>query len=255
MKLDLSMMPTQKVSWIQNLKALVPPFLWQLAYKIFVVRDIRDGAQYRPHYFPWLAPEFQERYKTISAHTLVAADRCWYLSAFAKQALMIEGSFLEAGTYKGGTALLLRGEIEAAAGTTPRMFYVMDSFAGMLHTDEARDRHRVGDLADTSLAAVQRVVGTPPFIDYRVGWIPDTFQGIEDARFSFAHVDLDLYQSIKDCCAFVYPRLAPGGFMVFDDYGFPNNPGARRAVDEFFADKREIPIVLASGQAVICKLP
>lgn len=38
--------------------------------------------------------------------------------------------------------------------------------------------------------------------------------------------------------------------MVFDDYGFPTCPGARKAVDEFFADKRETPIVLPTGQAV-----
>jgi hypothetical protein len=85
-----------------------------------MVRDIHDGAQYRPHYLPWLAPHFQKRYTTIRAHTLVAADWCWYLSTFAKQALMIDGSFLEAGTYKAGTALLLRGEIEAGGGT-PRI--------------------------------------------------------------------------------------------------------------------------------------
>jgi hypothetical protein len=42
--------------------------------------------------------------------------------------------------------------------------------------------------------------------------------------------------------------------MVFDDYDFPSCPGARIAVDEFFFDKPEFPIVLPSGQCVVIKI-
>jgi hypothetical protein len=52
----------------------------------------------------------------------------------------------------------------------------------------------------------------------------------------------------------IYPRLAPGGFMVFDDYGFKECQGARLAVDEYFEDKPEFPIALRTGQALVCKL-
>jgi O-methyltransferase len=43
--------------------------------------------------------------------------------------------------------------------------------------------------------------------------------------------------------------------MVFDDYGLPSCPGARRAVDEFFARQPEVPLILATGQAVVFKAP
>jgi len=46
-----------------------------------------------------------------------------------------------------------------------------------------------------------------------------------------------------------------GGCMIFDDYGFPSCPGARRAVDEAFADKPEIPLCLPTGQCMVVKLP
>ena len=73
---------------------------------------------------------------------------------------------------------------------------------------------------------------------------------MSDSRVAFAHVDVDVYQSVWDCCEFIYPRLTTGGVMVFDDYGFPTCPGARKAVDEFFANKPETPIILQTGQAI-----
>jgi O-methyltransferase len=41
--------------------------------------------------------------------------------------------------------------------------------------------------------------------------------------------------------------------MVFDDYGFASCPGARQAVDNFFADTPFVPLVLSTGQAIIFK--
>ena len=48
--------------------------------------------------------------------------------------------------------------------------------------------------------------------------------------------------------------MIPGGMIVFDDYGFPSCPGARRAVDEAFANRPEVPICLPTGQALVVKL-
>jgi O-methyltransferase len=66
-------------------------------------------------------------------------------------------------------------------------------------------------------------------------------------------VDVDVYRSILDCCEFIYPRLKTGGVMVFDDYGFPTCPGARKAVDEFFTGKPETPVILQTGQAIVIR--
>jgi len=42
--------------------------------------------------------------------------------------------------------------------------------------------------------------------------------------------------------------------MLFDEYGFPATRGEKDAVDEFLADKPELPITLLTGQAMIIKL-
>ena len=43
------------------------------------------------------------------------------------------------------------------------------------------------------------------------------------------------------CLDFFYPRMVPGGIILFDEYNDPAWPGANRAVDKFFANLPEQP--------------
>ncbi len=56
-----------------------------------------------------------------------------------------------------------------------------------------------------------------------------------------------------DALAFFYERLVDRGILVCDDYGFETCPGARRAIDEFFADKSEPVLHLPTGQGVVIR--
>jgi len=183
-------------------------------------------------------------------YTLVDHARCYVLHQFAKQASALPGDLAEVGVYKGGTAKLL------ALTTAPRakkIVHLFDTFAGMPPADAAVDCHHEGDLGDTSLQAVQRHLRDCDNVRFYPGFFPDTAGPIENLRFCLVHVDADIYQSVKDSCIFFYPRLESGGIMVFDDYGFPSCPGARKAVDEFFAGKPECPVYLPSGQCVVVR--
>jgi O-methyltransferase len=225
---------------------ILPSFLFRWRATL---NHVPDAKLYRPIFQPWLLPEFQALYGEISRKTLLNAERAWTVYSLARQALSIDGDFLEAGVYRGGTALLLRRILDRMPG--PRRLHLFDTFAGMPQTDPSRDRHRQHDFRDTSVEGVSAFVGRAPRIIYHKGLVPDTFRGLEDIRLAFSHIDVDIHQSVLDCCRFVYPRTAKGGIMLFDDYGFPSCPGARQAVDEFFADKPEFPIVLRTGQAVL----
>ena len=66
------------------------------------------------------------------------------------------------------------------------------------------------------------------------------FRSSQD-RFCFIHLDVDIYSSYIECLDELYAKLVPGGVVVFDDYGSSKWPGAKKAVDEFFADKDASP--------------
>jgi O-methyltransferase len=77
--------------------------------------------------------------------------------------------------------------------------------------------------------------------------------GLHEAKFAFVHLDADVYEPTLAGLDFFYPRMSIGGVIVVHDYN--TWPGARKAVQDFFANKTEVPIPMPdkSGSAVIIK--
>jgi O-methyltransferase len=233
------------------LKDTLRTFIRKLGYDVFKMPS--DSSLYLPLYAPWNRPESKRYYAIAEPKSLVSADRCYVLERLLRHALQVPGDVFECGVYKGGTAALLAALLEETQ--SPKKLYLFDTFAGMPATDAERDLHSKGDFSDTSLEAVQAFVKGGPRCVFRQGRIPETFTGLDNAVFSFGHIDVDIYQSIIDTLNFMWPRLSPGGVIVFDDYGFPTCPGALQAVDEFFGNKASVPLCLQTGQAIVFKGP
>lgn len=139
------------------------------------------------------------------------------------------GYFAEVGVYKGGSLKHL------AVSFPERYILGFDSFEGLPSTQWSEmEIHTPGEFADTSMEAVVEFLN-----DYnsRVrifkGIFPDSAEGVKDYKFSFVHIDTDFYLSVKACIEWFWPRLLPGGIMVFDDYEWPNCPGVKKALVEF----------------------
>jgi O-methyltransferase len=198
----------------------------------------------------WNRP-FADVYRSIMDRTLVDESRCFQLWQWSRQALSIQGQFAEVGVYLGGTAGLLAEVLR----NTDRQCHLFDTFEGMPDTDPNEDLHRRGDFSDTSLSAVQKHLKEYSNLSFHKGIFPGTAKSLESERFAFVHVDADIYSSVWDCCTYFYPRLSPGGVMIFDDYGFIGTPGSRKAVDTFFADLPETPCYLPTGQCLVVRLP
>jgi O-methyltransferase len=214
---------------------------------------IPDAHLYQPLFSPWQGtPDFAEHDRAIRKHTLVSPDRCFVLWRTLQQALRLPGDVVECGVFRGGTALL-EARTLAGAGAA-RQLHLFDSFQGVGEEVSAEESFCPGQFGRTSAAHVRQLLAGHPFVRLHVGFIPETFVGLELEQVAWAHVDLDLHDAIRDAITFLYPRLVPGGFLIFDDYGFPSCPGARRAVDEAFADKPEVPLCLPTGQCLVVKL-
>lgn len=220
------------------------------------VKSIPDVNFYRPFFSPWRGyGDFKRYHEIAKPFTLVWPNSCYVLYILALQSLNLDGQWYEAGVYKGGTAMLLAKLLEEKARHKQTRLHLFDTFEGMPETDPRIDILKKGTFKDTSLETVMSQIRTLisdfNIVEFHKGFIPATFNGLESHHISFAHIDVDLYRSVIDCCNFIYPRLQNGGFMVFDDYGLSRCPGARKAVDEFFREKHEMPLVLPTGQAIV----
>jgi O-methyltransferase len=177
----------------------------------------------------------------LAGHTLVTTDRLFFLYQLARSSVSLPGDFAEVGVYKGGTAWLLAKVLENSGKT----LHLFDTFAGMPEVDATRDnlaKVQAGIFADTSLEAVQDYLKEFPRTSFYKGLFPGTATPVREHRFSLAYIDVDIYQSTKDCLEFFYPRVTPGGVIVSDDYKSAACPGVEKAFDEFFADKPEVPV-------------
>lgn len=205
-----------------------------------------------PLFSAWLGdPEFRRVYEGTERYTVVSPDRCYILFALARYTSHLYGDVAECGVYRGGTALML-AHLLASSSATKNLF-LFDSFEGLPAPTAADTHYKRGQFSNTSLEAVAGLLSEFKFVQIRKGWIPETFKGLEDSRFALVHIDVDLYQSARDCCSFFYPRMVRGGVMLFDEYGFPATRGEKDAVDEYFARLPEKPISLISGQCTIIK--
>ena len=152
----------------------------------------------------------------------------------------VPGDLLEAGTWRGGSAILMRAVLEAR-GDTDRRVWVADSFQGVPPPDAERYPADAGDTYwtwDQLAVPVERVKANFAkygLLDDRVcfleGWFKDTLPSAPIEQLAVLRIDGDLYESTLDALRPLYPKLAPGGYVVVDDYGCV--PGCRQAVDEY----------------------
>jgi O-methyltransferase len=181
----------------------------------------------------------------VFAHTMMGSRRLAHLRACVERVLDegVPGDFIEAGAWRGGAGILIRGVLRAR-GITDRGVWVADSFAGLpppeanTHPEDAgADWHEWPQLVVTrsEVEANYRRYG---LLDDRVhmleGWFSETLPSVADRRWALIRLDGDMYGSTVDSLASLYPGLSAGGYLIADDY-FALAP-CRKAVDDFRAE-------------------
>ncbi|MCI0645018.1 MAG: TylF/MycF family methyltransferase [Chloroflexi bacterium] len=246
-------------------KLLRRPWYW---FWHFLAKFFFQGRSYTIHvpfgdrvFTPWFdldsSSNFAQIIRIVQANgpLVVSPDRCYLLYQLACQAAHLPGDMAECGVFTGGTAQIL-AEVLTRHHSSARL-HLFDTFSGMPDTAlPERDYHSPGDFSGTSLEFVRnRLRAYASSCEFHPGFMPDTFSEVVNVpQYSFVHIDVDIYLSVLACCEWFWPRLVPGGVMVFDDYGFYSYRHAAKAgVDEFFADKIEQSLVLPTGQALVIK--
>ena len=143
------------------------------------------------------------------------------------------GACAEVGVYKGGTAELL------AIYKKEKPLYLFDTFEGIPHSGKHDNHHKVGDFK-TSFEEVKDRLSKYEGVSIHRGIFPqDTGKVIDNVKFSFVHLDVDVYQSYMDALNIFWPKMIKGGVIICDDYHASTCLGAKVAIDEFLKSRPE----------------
>lgn len=170
----------------------------------------------------------------------VSLEETTRILELAEGALAVKGDFVEFGCYKGDTSLLLAELlVEKDVEKPARKLWIYDSFEGL--PEKGMEDESVlgvdfkgGELLVTKREVKERFLraGLPvPVI--KKGWFSDLSDGDLPVKISFAFLDGDFYESIRDSLNLVTPRMSRGGTIVVHDYTNSALPGVRKAVEEW----------------------
>ncbi len=179
------------------------------------------------------------------AQTMVGLHRLENVQHCVERVLAdgIAGDFIEAGTWRGGAAIFMRGLLKVY-GITDRAVYAADSFCGLPPPDaesypaDESDPHHTADVLAVSREDVEQNFRLYGLLDGQVvfleGWFRDTLRTVQDHTWAVVRVDGDMYESTMHALENLYPGLSVGGYLIVDD--FAHEP-CRRAVQEFRAER------------------
>ena len=211
------------------------------------------------NYRPWDIDEaFSEVYDLVQTHTMVDIYRLWTLWTIMQQ--IPNGDVLEIGSWRGGSGTVLARAARRRTGGAPGQIFLADTFAGVVKAGERDTYYKGGEHANTSPDIVRELLSGAGAdgVELLVGIFPDdTGEQIADRRLALCHIDVDVYQSAKDCFEWAWPRMVPGGVIVFDDYGFYGCEGVTEYVKEISGQEdgstRIVAIPSLSGQAIVTR--
>ncbi len=85
------------------------------------------------------------------------------------------------------------------------------------------------------------------------GAIPDVLQQISFGRIAFAHIDMNCALPEKAAFEFLYPRLTPGGIILFDDYTYHGHDAQHSAINSSLSALDARILSMPTGQGLVTK--
>lgn len=154
--------------------------------------------------------------------------------------------FVECGCWKGHSSFIISELIKKSKKKI--YFNIFDSFEGLsnitkkdedLFYEKTKFKNSVKNQFSSSENFLKNtVLKNFKFIKIYKGWIPSRFFILKKKKFSFIHIDVDLYEPTYQSLEFFFPKLIKGGVIICDDYNNARFEGSKNAWDTYFEDKK-----------------
>ncbi|RAK59964.1 class I SAM-dependent methyltransferase [Phenylobacterium hankyongense] len=164
----------------------------------------------------------------------------------ARQALKLDGDFVECGCYKGVSARIVAETVDLAS--TGKRFFLYDLF----EHDEAMPHHAMPEHGpDLYQRTLERFADMPNVVVTK-GLIPDTLANAPD-KIAFMHIDMNNARGEIAALEHLFDRMPPGGVLVLDDYGQLGYRDQFDAENAWFAARGYHVLESPTGQGLVIK--
>ena len=174
--------------------------------------------------------------------------RLLHFEQLLKRVEGIEGRIVECGVGPGRSIFAF--SILTQTVVRPRKIWAYDTFEGMpaptVEDGEANagragiwdySQRRVNQLLEFNGLARSQIEDSIAFIP---GLLRESLPLYDGEPIALLHLDVDFYESYKVALEHLWPVVAEGGIVAFDEYRIGYWPGATQAIDEFFASRGEV---------------
>jgi len=222
------------------------------------LRSFQLGVYAKQRRFKKYDGAFEDILSTLDPNRelTVTEEEAYTLFSSIKAVTNVKGAIAEFGVYQGASARIICEVKES------KPIYLFDTFEGMPNekiTD--KDRWRADTHKDTDQASVSHYLQEFDNKTFVPGIFPESVMNrpdLDQVRYSFVHLDVDLYESTIAALTYFFPKIVPGGRLVSHNYNLKdtdggNTPGVKRAFDEFFSHCSSIVIEIAETQCIVIK--
>ncbi len=171
---------------------------------------------------------------------------------FFKQTSTVRGEILEFGIFKGNSFFRWIKFRDLLEQTSSRKVIGFDIFGDFPAAQFEGDKQRRDDFVEEtnggksiSLEEMQELLDKQSLsknVELIKGDILVTLKNYLEKnphlKISLLHIDVDLYEPVKEILEQLYDRVSTGGIIILDDYG--TFAGTNKAVDDFFNNKAQV---------------
>lgn len=173
---------------------------------------------------------------------------CWTAHIASK----LQGDYVECGTNRGGTAMLVVRYIESELHK--RQFHLFDTYSGLdPNVSSADEVKRLEGHYSECYDHVKSLFSPWPFVQIIRGTVPETLYTHAPERIAWLHIDLNAAAPERAALELLWPRLAPGAPVVLDDYAWTACHKQREAIDGFANSINVRILSLPTGQGLLLK--
>jgi hypothetical protein len=170
----------------------------------------------------------------------------------ASKAMKLEGDFVECGTYKGGFAKAIVEYLNF--GSSSKTFYLLDTFRGLVpELLTAEEKGLVRKNYEDCFDIVSKTFSEYDNVKLVRGIVPDTLSQVPSDKISFLSIDMNSVKPEIEAIDYFWPKLVPGGLVVYDDYAFKGFELQYKAHNEWAKSKGIEILSLPTGQGLLIK--